>query len=207
MSVDKIILRALLSTLGAIVALFAFMIVMLVSVYPSTMMQITYDLGMDSSSVRYAERAYKRSNDVYYIAYATEVAIGLDDYKKIESCGGKLIDHAEFARYCKEQDSLAEEIPQIQGSSYEQFVYSQVCVAKYENGKKEEAVDFAFSLIGNAFPKNNAVVAVVLAAKKNNDTTTMGKIKEKMVQMQGEVAEVDKETFDGIFALVGGENG
>lgn len=207
MSVDKIILRALVSTLGAIVALFAFMIIMLVSVYPSTMMEITYDLGMDSSSVRYAERAYKRSNDVYYMAYATEVAIGIDDYKKVESCGCKLIENVGFAQYCNEQDVLAEGIPQMQGSSYEQFIYSQVCVAKYKNGKQEEAVDYAFSLIGNAFPKNNAVVAVVLTAKKNNDMVTLGKIKEKMEQKQGEVSEADKETFDGIFALVSGENG
>ena len=51
MSVDKVILRAALSTLAAILILFAFMILSLTYIFPSTMMGITYDLGMDGASI------------------------------------------------------------------------------------------------------------------------------------------------------------
>ena len=83
MRADKVILRAFLSTLIAIAALMAFLLITLLCVYPSTMMEITYDLGMNQSSVRNATRAYNRTDDIYYIAYATDVAIESDDYKKL----------------------------------------------------------------------------------------------------------------------------
>ena len=85
MRVDKVILRAFLSTFTAIILLLAFMLVALIGLYPSTMMEITYDLGMDASSIRYAERAYDWSKDEYFIANAMEMAIGLKDYEKISS--------------------------------------------------------------------------------------------------------------------------
>ena len=91
MSVDRVILRAFFSTLLSIFALLIFMIAAMVVIYPQTMMQLTYDLGMESSSIYFAETSYKRTHEVYYIAYATEVAIGDEDNGKIVSCGEKLI--------------------------------------------------------------------------------------------------------------------
>ena len=80
MGVDKVILRAFLSTLAAFAILLLFMFAALTLVYPQTMMELTYSMGMESSSIHFAEQSYKRSNDVYYIAYATEVAIGEENY-------------------------------------------------------------------------------------------------------------------------------
>lgn len=203
MGVDKVILRAFLSTLAAIVLLFAFMLLALIGIYPSTMMEITYNLGMDSSSIKYAERAYKRSDDVYYIAYATEVAIGMDDHEKIESCGEKFIADEEFASYCEEKNGS---LPDSVTMTYDQYVYGQVCVAKYEQDKKTEAVERAFELTGDAFPQNNAVVAVLYTAIGDRDETTVtlieGKMKQK--QAQGTLSEGDKAYFEQVLALTNG---
>ncbi len=199
MGVDKVILRSVLSTLAAIVLLFAFMIVALVGFYPATVMELTYDLGMDSTSVRFAERAYKESDDIYYIAYATEVAIGDKNYGKINSCGEKFIADEAFERYCAEKnENIAEGVT----GSYEQYVYGQVCMAKYARGEKSEAVDRAFELLGTGFPANNAVVAVLVKAMQNGDTETVGLIKGKMEERQDSVPSSDAEYFNAILALM-----
>ena len=54
MSVDKVIIRTFLSTLAAIALLFGIMLLALVAFFPSTMMELTYNLGLDASSIRYA---------------------------------------------------------------------------------------------------------------------------------------------------------
>ncbi|MBO5411492.1 MAG: hypothetical protein J6A38_00190 [Clostridia bacterium] len=194
MGVDKIIWRAILSTLAAVVLLIMFLFVALVCFYPSTMMELTYKLGMDKQSIRFAERAYKRSDDVYYIAYATEVAIGIESYEKIDVCGEKFISDTEFEEYCLSENP-----------TYKQYVYGQVCVAKYEREQKDEAVERAFELLEEgAFPKNNAVVAVLLTALSENDGQTVAKIQIKMTELQGKISPTDKPYFDEILAFCNG---
>ena len=180
MSVDKVILRTFLTTLLSIFILLSFMFLMLIAAFPQTMMKLTYDMGMESSCIYFAEDAYKRTDDVGYIAYATEVAILDDNNDKIIKCGEKLIKDKEFATYCQKKDG------QVQvDTSYEQYVYGQICVAMYEKGKKDEAIDRAFALIGNAFPRNNAVLALIVAANRAQDTQSVNVIKGKMNELQG----------------------
>ena len=198
MSVDKIILRAFLTTLASIALLFLFMLTALVCVYPQTMMKLTYNLGMEKASIWFAEISYDRSDNVYYIAYATEVAIGQQDYAKIDACGETLIKDEGFTSYCedKNKESTAD------GIRYEQYLYGQVCIAKYERANATEAVNRAFGFIEETkFPDNNAVVAVLITALQKGDTETVELIKGKMIAMQNNVNEGDKAYFDAILAL------
>lgn len=206
MSVDKIILRAVRDTLAAIAILFVFMLVIVCSVYPSTMMELTYDMGMDSASIKYAKRAYKRTDEVYYIAYATEVAIGMDDDEKIISCGEGFIADDDFAAYCEKKNA---NLPEGVTGTYEQYIYGHVCVAMYKSEKKQAAVERAFELVGNAFPKNNAIVALVVEAMKDSDTDTLGILKGK-IEQQVDVAslsEADELYCNEILALMEQGNG
>ena len=197
MSVDKVILRAILSTLMAIGMLFAFAFVTLVAAFPSTTMELAYDLGMNSSSIRNAERAYRRSDDIYFMAYAVNVAISEDNYEKTVSCGEKLISDEEFQGFCMEKNALGEAL------DYEQYIYGKVCVAHYENGEKEKAVQSAFAYTTQNFPQNNAVVAVVYAARKKNDADTANMIKGKMEQVQKErLSETDKAYYEYVLGLL-----
>lgn len=198
MRVDKVILRAALSTLAAIVILFGFMIFALCYIYPSTMMNIAYDLGMDGASITCAKRSYKRSDEVYYIAFATEVAILSEDYEEIAKCGALFAEDDEFATYCKTRNG--ELGSDVQGT-YEQYVYGQICVAEYQIGEKAEAVNDAFAYVGNAFPQNNAVVAVLVTALGEHDLTTVESIKGKMEQLQNGIPEQDKAYFGDVLAL------
>ena len=198
MTVDKIILRAFLTTLASVAILFLFMITALVCVYPQTMMRLTYDLGMEKASVWFAEVSYDRSDDVYYIAYATEVAIDQQNYEKIESCGAQFIADEDFDDFCADKNAAQSTETDM---TYTQYVYGQICVAKYALGHAGEAVDLAFELTGkNAFPKNNAVVAVLFSALREDDAETVALIREKM-NKQSQVGTEDKAYFDAILAL------
>lgn len=202
MGVDKVILRAFLSTLAAIVTLFAFMLAVLIGIYPSTMMEITYDLGMESSSIKYAERAYNWSDNEYYMAYAMNVAIETDDYESIVYCGEKLMADEDFLSYCAQETA---KMPEGVKMTYEQYVYGQVCVAEYAKGEKTEAVDRALtlSLKDNAFPQNNALIALIYAAITAQDTASVSMIREKMNQQQIDaLSETDKAYFGQVLEIV-----
>lgn len=203
MRVDKVILRAALSTLAAIAALLAVMILALCFIFPSTMMRITYDMGMDGASIRYAKRAYDYTSDVSFIAFATEVAIGVGDYAQIETCGEKLIADEKFDAYCAQKNASIESEDVFGG--YEQYVFGQVCVAKYRQGEKTEAIEKAFELVKSGFPKNNAVAAVLLTALSQEDSFAVNAVKEKMNEMNaGAFSASDREYFDALIALANG---
>ncbi len=173
MGVDKIIVRAILSTLAAIGALIIFMALSLCLFFPSTMMELSYGLGMESSSIRFAERAYEGSEDVYYIAYATEVAIEEGDEKKIVSCGEKLVNDTDFNGYCESKNE-----------DYKQFVFRQLCVSKYRLGDGADAVSLAYDSLQGKFPLNNSLVAVLMEAIGRTDLIVVEWGVEKLATIQ-----------------------
>ncbi len=160
MRMDKVILKAVLSTLLAILLLCGIMIAALVLIYPSTMMTLTYNVGMDGASAWFADRAYNQFENVYYIAYATEVSIGAEDFEKIDRYGSTFVSDEDFGIYCAQID---EETDGADGA-YAQYIYGQVCVAKYVLGNRQEGVDLAFSVNEDSFPERNAAAAVLLNA-------------------------------------------
>lgn len=190
MSVDKVILRAFLSTLAAIALLFVFLFVSLIGFFPSTMMEITYDLGMEESSIKYAERAYERGADIHFIAHATTVAIELRDYEKIDACGETFVTHDGFTAYSSEIRENEED-----AASYRRYIQSQVCVAKYKRGDKSAAVARAFEWNGNSFSAGNAVLAVLFAANDDGDTATVERVRTEMVALQERLTEEAERAY------------
>ena len=161
---DKVILKAVFSTLMAIIVLCGVMTAALVFIYPSTMMGLAYDVGLDNASAWFAGRAYNQLDNVYYIAFATEVSIGTGDMEKIDEYGSKFILDESFGEYCSRMDEQTSGI----GNSYAQYDYGQVCMAKYRLGKGEEAVELSFSINEDCFPPKNAAAAVLLIALQRN---------------------------------------
>ena len=84
--------------------------------------------------------------------------------------------------------------------TYRQYIEGQICLAKYDQGKAE-AVDKAFSYVGQSFPKNNAAAMVLFAAISNQDTQTISVILEKMQALKSQVPAADIEYLDGLIAL------
>lgn len=178
MRLDKVVLRTLLTTLLAIIILVSALILLLCLAFPSTMMDITYKMGMNDASVKYAMRAYKQSGSVQYVAFATETAIGADDYADIERCGLQLIADEDFTLYCESRNvGLDLDTTKI---TYQQYVYGQVSVAQYRLDKKTEAQETAFKGVGSTFPQNNAVVGLMITAMTEMDGATVTEIKLKM---------------------------
>lgn len=207
MNVDKIILKAFLGTIGAIGALFVFMLVALIGIYPETMQEITYDLGMDSPCIWFAERTYNRYGKIEDIAFAMEVAIADGNHKKVVSCGKKVIADDEFTTHCErktqeifksiEGKENEEELRKILGE-YDEYVYGQVCVSQYELGRKSSAVENAVDWTGNAFPKNNALVRLLIEARKDKDTQTVQLLVEKIEEIT--VPQGDQTYYNEILA-------
>ena len=184
MTNDKVALRAALSTVAAIFVLFVVMFSLLAFLFPSTMMKMTYDLGMYDATIRYATRTYDRNEEVYYIAFATEVAILDDNVSKIASCGVDFIEAEGFDDYANERNEKAmENLPDGVSSpkmDYRQYVYGNVCLAKYKLGKKADAVNCAFQWNGDTFTENNAVVVVLMRALGEKDGETVSLILSKL---------------------------
>lgn len=184
MRIDKVILRAILSTLAAIGLLVAIMVLSCFFFFPSTLMHLTYNLGMEKSAMRYAERAYKLDGGVYYVSCAFEIAVGESDYSSIEKYGNKLIEKGdEFLLFCKDKDDGAGEDVVW---SYEQYVYGNTFSARYKNGEKRSAIDAAFAVTENAFPVNNAVMKVLIAALRAGDVESATLMRERMLSVRAE---------------------
>lgn len=184
----------------AIIVLFGIMFAALVFIYPSTMMTLTYDVGMDNASVWFAGRAYNQLDSVYYIAFATEVSIGTKDSEKIETYGVRFIGDKSFDEYCSEMDKQTSEL-----GSYKQYIYGQVCMAKYRRGKSDEAVELAFSINEDCFPQRNAAAAVLLVALQQNrseDKPIIENILAKMLTLRGQaLSDGDSEYLETMITL------
>ena len=200
MGTEKIVIKSILTTLAAIVVLFAFMLGALMGLYPATMMELTYKLGMDDASIHYAERAYGwHGEDEYFMAYGMEVAIGMGNYEKIDVCGETLISDENFEEYCARETAR---LPEGVEMTYDQYVYGQVCVAKYKQGKNAEAVERAFALT-KGFPKNNAILAILYTALVNEDAETVAMIKTQMDKVETDaLSETEKAEFQTAYALI-----
>jgi len=185
MRIDKVILRAALSSFAAVVALIGIMIFSLCYLFPSTMMNLTYDLGMDSASITCAKRSYKRTEEVYYIAFATEVAIVSENDEQIAECGKKFVSDNEqlFVDYCKEKN---QSLSQGVSGAYEQYIFGQICAAEYKLGDKTQAISDAFAYLHGAFPVNNSVVTLLFTAVSVNDTQTVNEIEQELTSLQSD---------------------
>lgn len=203
---DRVIRKAVFSTLAAIGILIVFLITVLVTFFPGNMMEITYDLGMEKASIHFAERAYQSSDDIYYAAFATETAINEGRTSKIVSCGEKFIADEDFDEYCAKKNSGI--LPEMlaENGGYEQYVYGQVCLAKYKQDDKEGAVTFAFGTLGNGFAKNNAVVALLVTAVTSNDGQVVTLIQDKLNKLQGCVGD-DEGYLQSALSYAEGING
>jgi hypothetical protein len=170
MNIDKVVLRAIVSTLCAIAILCLCAFGVAALVYPSTMMKISYAVGNDVGAMKYAYRAYESTDEVYYVAFATEVAVGMDKPEDVDYYGSKFVaDDERFETYCLEIDAKYG----YEQGTYERYVNGCLAVAKYELGKKDEAKAFAFGTLNGGFKENNAVVALFFAAWQAGDIETV----------------------------------
>lgn len=190
MKIDKVVLRAVVSTLCAIAILLLCAFGVAALIYPSTMMKISYAVGNDVGAMKYAYRAYESTDEVYYVAFATEVAIGMDAPKDVEYYASKFVaDGDKFERYCSEIDT---KYGYDQGT-YKRYVFGRLAVAKYELGKKDEAKTFAFQTLDNGFAENNAVVALLFTALQSSDLETANGIVDELKNLT--VTDVEQSEY------------
>ena len=187
MKLDKVIVRTMVSTLCAIAILCVSAVLFASFIFPSTMMSISYKLGNDSGAMKYAYSSYDRTKEVAYIAYATEVAFGVDNDEDIVRYGEEFVKDKDFDGYCAEVDLRS---GTAQGA-YRQYVYGRLVVSEYSIGEKDKAFSYAEEAIGNKFAKNNAMVALLFEAMVEGDGATVQKVVNKMRDLTATLAGED----------------
>lgn len=176
MKLDKVIVRTIVNTLCAIAILCVSAVLFASFIFPSTMMSISYKLGNDSGAMKYAYSSYDRTKEVVYIAYATEVAFGVDSDEDIVRYGEEFVKDKDFEGYCAEIDLRS---GTAQGT-YRQYVYGRLVVSEYSVGEKDKAFSYAEEAIGDKFVKNNAMVALLFEAMVEGDGVIVQKVVNKM---------------------------
>ena len=183
--------------------------------FPSTMMQVSYNMGLDKMSASFAKTAYDRTSDIYYIVHATEVSIGIDDEGGIIEYGELLVHDDEFSQYCARKNANLPSYGDYQVTgTYEQYIYSQICISIYHMDAPR-AIQRAFATIGvdesttvmTAFPRQNAVMALYVQACLQEDTQTILGIKGKIEELQADLSETDKAYYDEMLVFMQRENG
>ena len=200
MRVDKIILKAFLQTFAAVLLLLGVMFGVLSAAFPQTMMQMTYDMGMDRSSVNFSVYAYKMHDRVEYIAYGADTALAAGLYSKADECLEKLVSDDDFNEYCNERNKT---IPEDTKTTYQAYYFRQLCLSKYFNGNGNGAVDRAVALMGDTFTVGNPLTAVLAEARLDDNLATMQYIKSVMDTLSGKSYSADdQENFDKVYSTV-----
>lgn len=195
MRLDKVVLRTIVSTLCAIALLCGATFAVATWLYPSTMMKIAYELGDDPGAIRYAYRSYERTNELYYVVFAMEVSIGIDDYGEVEFYAERFVQDDEFETYCAEVDGDRN----YSAGTYAKYAYGQLVMAEYEQGKKQEAFDHATESLGGGFAENNAMIALLFTAMEHQDGGTVNAVVAKMQEISLTLENgVDKTYLDKI---------
>lgn len=180
----KIIWNSILTTLVATLLLCGVLLLSCACFFPATMMELSYSLGMDSSAMRYAERAYNRFEAAEYAAFAMEIAADNGLYADTERFAEDLLSCADFEAFARKQD-----VNYAQGgnesnrsqTTYKQYVYVKLCLAQYRLGKGETAADRAASSLKiGEFPQNNALAALLLYALSDGDAAVVSAVSEKI---------------------------
>ena len=133
------------------------------------MMNVTYDLGMDSASVYFAKSAYRQNGDVSYIAFATETCIGADDDGGTVECAELLMKDDKFFSYAQSKDEKLN----VSYGSYKKFVCTNYALACYDVNDKEKAITFVKSVSGTAYAADEPLVALFVYAIGKEDGETV----------------------------------
>ncbi len=180
MRLDKVVLRAMLSTIASIAILFVIFIVFSLFFFPVTLMNLSYNLGMDNSAQYYANRAYRMSDQIEYAVFAFDIAVNQNDDEEIVKYGEKVASDDEFDEYCILRDEEMKEAysPEILAElpPYRQYVKGNLYAAMYREGDKQSALDGAFLELENECPRGNAVLKVLLSAIGENDQDSLRQI-------------------------------
>lgn len=215
MDVNKIVWKSILTTLVSALALLIVMFGALCLFFPSTMMQVSYNVGLDKASASFAKTAYDRSNNIYYIAYATDVSIGIQDEENIVCYGELLVENESFSEYCARRNAQTSDNGNYQATgTYEQYIYRQICISIYRKDAAK-AIERAFATLGvddgstalHVFPRMNAVFALYVEARAQGDTDTSAKIKGKMERLQIELSSEEQANYEEWLAFMERENG
>ncbi|MGN1052609.1 MAG: hypothetical protein ACI4SH_04375, partial [Candidatus Scatosoma sp.] len=151
---NKIIWKSILATLVSTLLLCGVLALACVCFFPPTVMEFCYSVGWDKTAMKYAQKSYERFGGSYYAAYAMEIAAELELDEQTEKYAEELISCEDFESFCTGEDARfaananAGDEEQREQGTYRQYVYVNLCLAKYRLSKTAEAVERAAASLG-----------------------------------------------------------
>ena len=164
----KIILKASLITLGALIAAGILIFSLWIIISPQSMATVSEKLGNYNFAVTCANLKFKYSDDTEDLARCVEDSILAKDDEKIVKYGEKLIARDDFDKLCAKRDGELAPADGVEASrNYKTYILSTLAVSQYREGNLEKAV--ATAERGGTIDCFRKLLIEVVSSKKQAD--------------------------------------
>ena len=175
---NKLIVKTALITLAVLLAVSSMIYLCFALFAPSKMSEFYDGLGSGELSLKYAERAYEKSGEEGDLLIVVRRAVAAKNAKKT-------------AKYCA---VLFEKFPDFVSGEELAYYQYKYCVALYDCGEKDKAVDEA-SKFSKYFEPGNPLESLAAYVFEKNDTESLRYVLEdiKFIADSPEIGEVNRE--------------
>lgn len=179
----KLIFKTIILTLAVVVILAMSVFGIMSLLAPTTMMDLTFRLGLTQISGDYAYQEYERSHDIYYLARSFIISADAGHNRTAEKRFDLLLERQDFSEFCEEQDKATEKEleklpagipPAVREYTYRGYVFGLGAFVKYRlagsDEARESAIELAIEETAQAFPSGNSTVVLAVKAAEAKDT-------------------------------------
>ena len=191
----KIILKASLITVGALIAAGILVFSLWILISPHSMATVSEKLGNYNFAVTCANLKFKYSDDTEDLARCVEDSILAKDDEKIVKYGEQLIARDDFDKMCEKRDSELVPLDGKQGATnnYKTYILSTLAVSQYRTGNLEKAVVTAEK--GGTVASFRKLVIEVVSSKNKADIEKVQDIKDP--ELKASVSEFIDKLING----------
>ncbi len=168
----NLIVKTVAITLSILIVATSAFYLVLSCFFPKTLGDVYFQTQSADLSIKYSEKAYKKSGDINDLATLVERCIVFGDGDKTLTYGVKLINDDEYQTYLAEK-----------GDGYHYYLISSICQIQYEKGDEQVALETAFSNTGEYLPYN-PIHKLILLSAQSNDVDSLITIKSHLQQKQ-----------------------
>ncbi|MBQ3234633.1 MAG: hypothetical protein IJA97_00565 [Clostridia bacterium] len=160
----KLIIKTIAFSLGILAVGVCLFYLIMATCAPSSLGNFYFRTGNEKLAVKYAEKAYHKSEDISDLATLVERSAVCDNSELVKKYGFTLINHSDY-----------EELSTNKGSSYKYYVAGSLVEALYKLGETQTAIDTAFdNTLG--YSQVNPIRVLISLAMQGEDSKTLSTI-------------------------------
>ena len=168
----KLIIKTIALTSVILLVLTVGLYLLLAYCFPSVLSNWYFNLQNESLTLKYSEKSYQTSGDVFDLCLLTERSIVFDNDEAVLKHATELINHDNY-----------DEVLSKKGNSYHYYIVGSLCQAQYIMGSKAVAIETAFSNT-LVYTEQNPVHRLIVLSAREDDVDTLKTIKQKLTERQ-----------------------